>query len=171
MMEFAERVATYGSVAQPGVSMAIDEPGPLGDNNDRDQVRFREEVLERQFAFLCASGVVVFMVDAAALWLILHFTQMDPITARAWSFLGGALTFWMLQRHLTFPAALRLQRRQPVWRFVVMNSTAAVVNLGVYAALVLLIGFFFRNPVLAVAISCGLALPVSIWMRRTMLFG
>jgi len=132
--------------------------------------RFREQVLERQFAFFCAAGFVAFLVDAATLWLILHFTTIDLLAGRALSFLGGVGTFWMLGRHLNFPAARRHQRMQERMWALVLRRVGAFANLGLYALLVLTTGFFAQHPVVAVVISSLVSLVITIWTRRKTMF-
>jgi putative flippase GtrA len=104
------------------------------------------------------------------LWLILHFTEIGPLVARLLSYLGAATTTWMLHRHLTFPAARRHRKVRQWLAFVVVNGAGALLNYGIYAALVLYIGFFGDHPVAAVAVGSGVAFVMNFWANKTWVF-
>ncbi len=135
-----------------------------------DPEEYRRVMLERQFVFYCAVGAMGFLVDAAVLWLILHFTEMGPLVARLLSYLGAATTTWMLHRHLTFPAARRHRKVRQWFAFVIVNGAGALLNYGIYALLVLYVGFFGDHPVAAVAVGSAIAFVVNFWANKTWVF-
>ena len=63
--------------------------------------------------------------------------------------------------HLTFPAARRHRKVRQWLAFVVVNGAGALLNYGIYALLVLYVGFFGDHPVAAVAVGSAVAFVIA----------
>jgi putative flippase GtrA len=93
-----------------------------------------------RFGFIGGCG---FLVDASALWLILHlfeFANLDSrltylrVVARVMSFIVAATFTWFGNRTLTFPdRAVPTGLRREWATFVIANAPGGFVNVGVYS--------------------------------------
>jgi putative flippase GtrA len=96
-------------------------------------------------------GVVGFAVDVAALYFARDALALGLYLGRVFSFLVAATATWYLNARFTFRVE-RLGLAQ--WaRFLVANSAGALVNYGVYAALIAAGGVAREIP--AIAVGCG----------------
>jgi putative flippase GtrA len=102
-----------------------------------------------RFAIVGGAG---FFVDAAILAFGLQVLGLDPYSARMLSYLGAATFTWWGNRLFTFADSASAERRAHEWgRFVAVNAVGAVVNYGVYAALVAFAPAHLNNPFVALA--------------------
>lgn len=105
----------------------------------------------REFLRFAAVGIVGYAVDVAALHLATDGLGAGLYLGRVFSFLIAATVTWYLNARFTFAAA-RLGLAQ--WaRFLAANSLGAIVNYGVYAALIAWGGLPRDYP--AIAVACG----------------
>src|SRR5689334_13700891 len=96
-------------------------------------------------------GVVGYVVDVAALTLVRDALGLGLYLGRVFSFLLAASATWYPNARIPFRVK-RLGWRQ--WAaFLAANSAGAVVNYGVYAALVTWVGPARDHP--AIAVACG----------------
>ena len=58
-----------------------------------------------QFLKFGLVGLVGFVVDAGALFLLIAFGDLGPYIGRIYSFLIAASVTWVLHRHFTFKSA------------------------------------------------------------------
>jgi putative flippase GtrA len=89
-----------------------------------------------RFAVVGAGG---FLVDSTVLFLAHHAAGLDPYLARAISIFAAMNFTWFGNRELTFRAHAATGPREMLaeWsRFILTNAVGALVNYGVYAAIV-----------------------------------
>ena len=115
-------------------------------------------------------GAAGFVVDAGLLSLLLGATALGPYLGRVVSFLAAGTLTWWLHRRFTFPAARRDRRSRQWARFLAVNGGGALLNYGIYAALVAGVPWFGRTPVAAVAIASAVALAVNFTANRFVVF-
>ncbi len=106
-----------------------------------------------QFVKFGIVGVVGFVIDATALYLLINLGDLGPYITRVYSFVLAASVTWALHRNFTFKASAKGAPARQWARFVVINTFGAAINYGVYAALLLASDFFLSQPVLAVAVG------------------
>ncbi|MCF1435773.1 GtrA family protein [Agrobacterium vitis] len=88
-----------------------------------------------RFALVGSTG---FAVDAGLLWLLLSYSALGPLAARALAILVALLVTWRLNRAFTFGAS---RRSLPVegFRYGSVGVVSALVNYGLYAGLLIVI--------------------------------
>ena len=123
-----------------------------------------------QFVKFGLVGVVGFVVDAGALFLLIAVGDIGPYIGRIYSFLIAASVTWVLHRNFTFKSAARGPAAGQWVRFVAVNAFGAAVNYGVYAALLLTSETFLAAPVLAVAVGSLTAWTFNFFASRRYVF-
>jgi putative flippase GtrA len=91
--------------------------------------------MKKLIRFAIAGGVG-FIVDAGILALLLHTTPLGPFIARVIAIAAAMFTTWMFNRTFTFdrsPHSLAAEG----FRYGSVGVTSALVNYGLYAALLL----------------------------------
>jgi putative flippase GtrA len=116
-----------------------------------DAPRFLDRFAASKFLRFAAVGAAGFFVDATILAIGLGL-GLDPYSARAFSYLGAATFTWWGNRTFTFSESASAERPALEWgRFLAVNAVGAVVNYGVYAALVTFAPGALGNPFVALA--------------------
>jgi putative flippase GtrA len=85
-----------------------------------------------RFALVGATG---FLVDISVLWLLLTYTPLGPLPARAIAIVLAMTATWLLNRRFTFGAS----RRSIViegFRYGFIGLVTSLVNYGIYAGLI-----------------------------------
>ncbi len=123
-----------------------------------------------QFMKFSLVGTIGFIVDVGVLYLMMYLAGLDPFLGRLVSFLVAASVTWLLNRIYTFKG-----RSTGTWagqwaRFVMANAVGWIINYGVYGALLLTSDFFYRTPVLAVAIGSLSGLAFNFTVSRKFIF-
>ncbi len=99
-------------------------------------------------------GGLGFITDTSTLYLLMFSFGLDPYRGRALSFLVGVTTTWLGNRHYTFPDRAARRGRSREWlRFLTVSAPTALVNYGIYAALIATLPLAARHPVVAVALA------------------
>jgi len=124
----------------------------------------------QQFAKFCVVGTIGFLADAGALYLLMSLASLDPYTGRIFSFLFAATVTWALNRIYTFRSSASVPLTGQWARFVTANAFGGILNYGVYSALVLSGGWFFKAPVLAVAVGSIAGLAFNFTVSRKYVF-
>ncbi len=137
---------------------------------DPSRIRFAAMTPTRTFLRFSLVGGIGFLVDAGLLILLLETTGMGPFVARLFSYLGAATTTWALHRHHTFAEADRHDPARQWMRFVSVNAVGALINYGVYSALILSFDGFRAVPVAALAVASVLALAFNYAASRRFVF-
>jgi putative flippase GtrA len=116
-------------------------------------------------------GAVGFLVDAAALLLLVHGVRVSPIWARIPSLLIAITTTWWLHRHFTFAWARLNAASSREWlRFVFANAVGNGINLCIYWTLIASFGWSILAALtLASVVAAGINYGVSArWVfKRT----
>ncbi|PAQ02059.1 GtrA family protein [Mesorhizobium mediterraneum] len=113
--------------------------------------------MKRVLRFVFAGGVG-FVVDAAALWLLLAFTQLGPFVARVVS-IGFALSVtWAINRHLTFSPSSRGIAQEGA-RYGGVGIATSIFNYLAYCAI--LMALPAMPPLTALAIASLVAMALS----------
>ena len=99
------------------------------------------------------SGVAGFVVDAGIVLLFTRVLGLGPIVAQVIAFTVAVSVTWLINRHWTFTEHVSERWIHEWTRYVSANSVGAVVNNGAYVILVLNLGDFSSNPILAVAVG------------------
>ena len=119
------------------------------------------------FAFVGAIG---FLIDAGLLAVQVHLFGIGPYSARLGSFTAAVTATWWLNRRHTFRELGRYSAGKEYRRYIGVQIIGALTNLGVYAAVLTLIPWFARYPVLALAVGAGPGLVVNYTLGRLLVF-
>jgi putative flippase GtrA len=122
-----------------------------------------------RFAIVGAGG---FIVDECALAAMHYGVGLDRYSARAISILCAMTFTWWGNRNLTFRehAAIGSARLHEWFRFVLANALGAVINYGVYSALVSFAPAPANNPLLAAAAGGGVGLIFNFTLSKRFVF-
>jgi putative flippase GtrA len=108
----------------------------------------------QQFLMFAVVGTLGFFVDAGALLFAYHVLGANLYTGRLLSFVVAATFTWQLNRKVTFRGSAATDSAFKQWlKFLSTNAVGGLVNLGVYAVLIVRVPFAREHPVVAVA--CG----------------
>lgn len=91
----------------------------------------------KKFLRFVVVGATGFLVDAGVLWLLLTYTPLGPLPARAIAIALAMTATWLLNRHFTFGAS----RRSIVvegFRYGFIGLITSLVNYGIYAGLLIM---------------------------------
>lgn len=101
-------------------------------------------------------GGIAFLVDAAALWLLMG-QGIDPYLARALAFLPAFAANFLLNRQWTF-AHEGAAWHHGLLRYFAVQLGGMAVNYASYAAVLTLIGVGRMNAMLALFVGSGVAM-------------
>jgi putative flippase GtrA len=110
--------------------------------------------LRHGLAFLL-SGSFAFLIDAGLLKLLIALLGFHPIVARLVSISFALVAGWLSHRRFTFRLTTPPTLMEFV-RYVGVQSTVALLNYGIYVAVILLSPGI--EPLLALVISSGVAM-------------
>lgn len=92
----------------------------------------------RKLLRFAIAGGIGFIVDAALLALLLHITPLGPFIARLIAIAVAMVVTWMFNRTFTFGKSQHSLAVEG-FRYGSVGITSAIVNYGLYAALLLTI--------------------------------
>jgi putative flippase GtrA len=127
--------------------------------------------LRREIALFAAGGVAGLAIDASVVQALVSALGWNPYLARVLSFLLAASFTWWWNRRYTF--AVRSSGRPPhaEWlHWMALMGLGALVNYGVYAALLVTVAWLHRWPAPAAAAGSAVAAILNFRMARTALF-
>lgn len=127
--------------------------------------------LRREVALFAVGGAIGLLVDASVVQALVGMAGWNPYLARVLSFLLAASVTWWWNRRHTF--AVRSSGRSPhaEWlHWMALMGLGALVNYGIYAALLAGFAWLHRWPALAVAAGSGVAAVLNFCMARGVLF-
>lgn len=124
----------------------------------------------RQFFLFALVGTAGFVVDAGTLLLVHHALGLDLYVGRLISFLISATFTWHLNRKVTFRHHEPDHAFKQWAKFLSANALGAIVNLGLYAALIARVPFARAHPELAVACGSIAGLFFNFAMSRLFVF-
>ena len=123
-----------------------------------------------KFVRFALVGCVGFCVDAAVLYAAMYGLGAGPYLGRVISYICAATSTWFLNRHFTFTDS-RGERLFGEWlRFAAFNSSGGLVNYGVYALCLRLLGQGQPVPLLGVAAGSLAGLVVNYTASRHLVF-
>ncbi|MEO0467420.1 MAG: GtrA family protein [Pseudomonadota bacterium] len=123
-----------------------------------------------KFAGFFLVGGVGFVVDGGLLWLLLD--TLGPYVGRLISFLTAVTVTYVLNRKFVFAdRATGLLLRESLGKYVAANSIGALLNLGIYTALVAMALPVVGAPLMAFAIASATALFVNFALTNFVVFG
>ena len=106
--------------------------------------------MKREIVRFAISGVLGFVVDAAALYAAL-ILGAGYFAGRACSFLLAVWTTWQFNRRFTFASRRRGSAWAEWWRYLLAMSAGGLVNLTAYTLTVLMLPKAPWLPLVAVA--------------------
>lgn len=119
----------------------------------------------QRFLRFCVVGGIGFCTDAGLLQAGIHFFSLGPLTARIPSFLIAVLVTWYLNRAFTFRMPER-SFRSSFPAYIAANSVGLALNVGVYAAGVLLSPALAQTPLIPLAAGAVLGLAFNFAASR-----
>ena len=125
--------------------------------------------IRARVAWFLVAGVVGFVVDAGVLSLLIWLGS-GPRLGRLASFAAAMLTTWLVNRNRTFGDRAGPPSLGEFTRYAAASGLAALVNLGVYMALVSWVAYFRTWPILALALSTGAAMTLNFWSYWKVVF-
>ena len=117
-----------------------------------------------------AIGVVGFLVDASVLVYLVQMMGWGLYESRAISFGLAVTTTWYLNRRFTFAHRAGAKRGQEYGRYFLAQVVGALINLGVYVAIVEAIPAVAPYPVLPLAAGSGVAMVFNFLAARYFAF-
>lgn len=126
--------------------------------------------VRREALLFAVGGVLGFAVDAGIVQALVRGAGWNPYLARVLSFLAAATVTWIWNRRYTF-AQRRSHRARAEWlRWMALMSVGALINYGIYAALVAFWPLVREWPWLGVAAGSGAAALVNFCAARSLVF-
>ena len=138
--------------------------------NSKDYLR---RIAASRFLRFSVVGAAGYFVDLAILLVMLKLIGSDPYSGRLVSFLGAVTFTWWGNRRLTFADKSATGARAVVmeWlKFFGANSIGAVVNLGLYTALVTFAAHPLGNPFVAQPIGILAGLVFNFTLSKRLVF-
>lgn len=123
-----------------------------------------------EFLLFALSGIAGFVVNAGIVYGLTNFFHWGPIFAQMLAFSCAVTVTWLMNRRITFAHKASPNWLRELMLFVTANSIGALVNNGVYVALVLTVSIFHDQPVLAVAVGSLAGLGFNFSASRAWVF-
>jgi putative flippase GtrA len=115
-------------------------------------------------------GAIGFAVDAGVLTALVVGWGQDPYRARGLSFALAVTVTWYLNRHWAFASRANQRKTAEYTRYVAVQLTAAIINLGVYTACLGVSPILRTYPALPLAIGAAVALVFNYLGARFFVF-
>jgi len=127
--------------------------------------------LRREIALFAAGGVIGLLIDASIVQVLVRVEGWNSYLARIVSFLlAASFTWWWNRRH-TFVARSSGRSAHAEWlHWLGLMGLGALVNYGIYAALLLAFAWLHRWPAVAVAAGSAVAAVLNFCVARGVLF-
>ncbi|WNJ88275.1 GtrA family protein [Bosea sp. 685] len=123
-----------------------------------------------RFPRFLGVGALGFLVDGSVFAAAIEGLLLGPITARVLSFLAAASFTWVLNRRFTFADRASNRPVAELGRYTLSSLAAGAVNLGVYTAIVLILGSAKPIPYLALAAGVGAGLMINFVLYDRVVF-
>lgn len=108
----------------------------------------------KKLFFFALAGGTGFLVDAGMLLLLLHFTPLDPFSARLIAIAAAMVSTWLINRNFTFEKGARSVAAEGL-RYGSVGVSSALLNYAIYAAALVLIADL--RPIFAVVLASAIA--------------
>lgn len=115
-------------------------------------------VLSVQVWRFAVVGALGFVADALVLTWLVRDAGYGLYEARVLSFAIAVTVTWGLNRHFTFRQQASRGRTREYGRYFMVQGTGALMNLGVYAAMLIAWPALAAWPVLPLAVGSGAAM-------------
>lgn len=105
-------------------------------------------------------GAIGFLIDAGVLTLLSQAFGWDVYVARLVSFIAATLGTWLLNRSFVFARATApaTDKRREYGRYFLVQTGGALLNLGVFSALIACLPALRSAPVVPLAFGSGVAM-------------
>ena len=125
--------------------------------------------LFKKLFFFGIAGVLGFLVDAAALYLIKSFTGI--YLGRLFSFSMAVVVTWVFNRNITFKQSnVDMGVLAEFLKYFSLMIVGGVINLGVYYLLISSSQWLQKFPILAVAAGCLAGMVANFLTSRFLLY-
>lgn len=126
--------------------------------------------LGREAWLFTLIGAAGFGIDAGLLMLGHQLLGLGWPVARVISFSAAATVTWLLNRTLTFKDRSGTAKASEWRRYVAVNGVGAVLNLGIFLALIQYVPMFEDRALPALAVAACIALAFNFLGSRTVVF-
>jgi putative flippase GtrA len=127
--------------------------------------------LGREIALFAVGGLIGLLVDAGVVQALVSLAGWNAYAARAVSFLLAATVTWWWNRSRTFAGRASGRKAHAEWlQWIGLMGVGALVNNGVYVALLLTVPGLHRWPAIPTAAGSAVAALVNFSAARAVLF-
>lgn len=126
--------------------------------------------LPRQILLFAGAGAVGFMIEAVVITVMVVWWGIDIYLSRLVSFALAVLATWRLNREFAFSGRGSADRAREYGRYFLGQSIGALMNLGVFAALVAMFDGLRAWPILPLAAGAAVALLFNFVFSRAFVF-
>lgn len=116
-------------------------------------------------------GVVGFIIDGGVLTLLHARLDFSPVSARLVSFPVAVSATWLLNRHFTFAKREDRHIGKEWLLYGLVNTTGALLNLGIYIFLVRTWNQLAAYPIVPLAMAASIAMLFNFTGSRFLVFG
>jgi putative flippase GtrA len=124
----------------------------------------------RELRRFLGVGAIGFVVDASVLTALVDVWDQDPYRARGLSFATAVTVTWYLNRHWAFAPRANQRKTTEYARYVAVQLTGALINLGIYAACLHISNLMRSYPVLPLAAGAATALAFNYLGAKHLVF-
>ena len=117
-----------------------------------------------------AIGIIGFAVDAGVLTWLVNLNGWGLYESRVVSFGLAVTVTWYLNRRFTFAARAGSDRGREYGRYFGVQTVGALINLGVYVAIVAAVSAVAAYPVVPLAVGSGVAMVFNFLAARHFAF-
>jgi len=115
-------------------------------------------------------GAIGFVVDAGTLQILYSSHTLSPLYARAISFPLAVTATWFLNARCTFGDRLDSRLKLRYGLYILGQSLGALINLGVFALLVLIVPLLSSYPIVPLALGSGCAMVFNYAWANVLVF-
>ncbi len=117
-----------------------------------------EHSISRQVPRFATIGAVGFFIDASVLTALVNGMGMGPVLSRGISFPLAVTATWYLNRTWTFKGASPLGKGPEYARYLTVQVSGAIINLGIYLLAINLRPALGQVPIIPLAIGAAIAM-------------
>ena len=126
--------------------------------------------LAEQASRFVIVGAIGFVVDGGILTLLYHGFDVKLLDARLVSFAAAVTITWYLNRRHTFAASKADNAIDEWWRYTLVNSVGALINLGLFLWLVYRFAILAAWPIVPLAMAATVALIFNFFASKHVAF-
>ncbi len=128
-----------------------------------------KKITRFSFARFCLVGGLLFLLDAALLYLLIYGFKFAPTIARVISASCSITVSWVLHRSYTFGPSIN----RPLFeykRYIFGSLLSFIINLSSYIILIESWTIFWQYPILAVILATALSMNFSYLFMKKIVF-